>query len=275
MAVVAPSKVSIKLAGGTQPLVLAPTFVNESGPYDFILDTGAGLCLIAPELAAELGIAATGTKNGQGAAGAVTLGIGAAKSIAVGPASVAGLELGITSELQRMASVVGSPIHGALGFPFLRNFRVVVDYRNGTLELGESGEYATENPVPFQLASVQKPLILVPAWLNGRGPYQLALDTGASTTVISSETARELGLTGAPMPGVTGGGGQLLASAAKLDSIKVGSAAAADLTVVILDALRPLSEAVGKRLDGILGYNFLQAYRVTIDYPRETITLRG
>jgi predicted aspartyl protease len=276
----ASGQVPLRLAGGAQPLVLVPTFVNESGPYDFILDTGAGLCLITPALASELGIAVARSRTGLGAAGAVDIGLGVADSVAVGRASASRIEVGITRELERVASVVGAPIHGALGFPFLRKFRLVLDYRTQTLELRENGEFsatpdAMETRVSFQLASAQKPLILLPVQLNGRGPYQLALDTGASTTVISSEMARELSVVGMPIPGVTGGGGSLLASAAKLDSIAIGNATAEDLAVVILDALKPLSEAVGKRIDGILGYNFLCDYTVTVDYPRELLTLRS
>ena len=66
-----------------QPVVLAPTFVNGEGPYDFVLDTGEGTCLIVPELAAELGIVAARTTKGMGAAGAVTIGFGAADSMVV------------------------------------------------------------------------------------------------------------------------------------------------------------------------------------------------
>jgi hypothetical protein len=34
-----------------------------------------------------------------------------------------------------------------------------------------------------------------------------------------------------------------------------------------------LSLAVGAKLDGIVGYNFLRNYKVVIDYPGETLTL--
>jgi predicted aspartyl protease len=273
-------RVDIKLAGGKQPVVLAPTFVNGEGPYDFVLDTGAGTCLIVPELAGELGIVAARTTRGMGAAGAVTIGFGAAGSIAVGRARVSGLEIGITSELYRIASAVGAPIHGALGFPFLSRFRVTVDYGARLLELSESGEssagfHAQEARIEFQLAAAQKPLILIPAWLNGRGPYQFALDTGASTTVISSETARELGIAGSPIPNVMGGGGAIPALAARLGSIRIGTAVASDLAVLILEALSTLSAALGTRLDGILGYNFLRGFSVAIDYPQRVVALRS
>jgi len=34
-----------------------------------------------------------------------------------------------------------------------------------------------------------------------------------------------------------------------------------------------LSQAVGVRLDGIVGYNFLRNYKVVIDYPGQLLSL--
>jgi hypothetical protein len=34
-----------------------------------------------------------------------------------------------------------------------------------------------------------------------------------------------------------------------------------------------LSQAIGAKLDGIVGYNFLHNYKVVIDYPGETLSL--
>ena len=34
-----------------------------------------------------------------------------------------------------------------------------------------------------------------------------------------------------------------------------------------------LSNAIGTKLDGIVGYNFLRNYKVTLDYPNETLSL--
>jgi predicted aspartyl protease len=138
-----------------------------------------------------------------------------------------------------------------------------------------NGLHPAETRINFQLAAAQKPLILLPAWLNGRGPFQFALDTGASTTVISSETARELCIAGSPIPNVTGGGGVIPASSATLGSIAIGTAVAHDLAILILDALTMLSTALGTRLDGILGYNFLREFTVTVDYPQRALSLRS
>jgi predicted aspartyl protease len=49
--------------------------------------------------------------------------------------------------------------------------------------------------VTFKLAGAHAPLILVPTFVNGQGPYDFVLDTGASATLLSPELAERLGLT--------------------------------------------------------------------------------
>jgi hypothetical protein len=43
--------------------------------------------------------------------------------------------------------------------------------------------------------------------------------------------------------------------------------------VIVADFFSMLSQAVGAKLDGIVGYNFLRDYKVVIDYPNELLRL--
>jgi hypothetical protein len=65
----------------------------------------------------------------------------------------------------------------------------------------------------------------------------------------------------------TSGGPQVELSAGRVDSMQVGGGKIQDVAVVIGPFLAILSEAAGVALDGIVGYNFLRHYKVTIDYP--------
>ena len=125
--------------------------------------------------------------------------------------------------------------------------------------------------IPFRF-SEKKPLLIVSALVNGRGPLNFALDTGASMTVVSPGVARRAGLhsDGAKEKAI-GAGGQLSVVFANVDSLEIGGAHAAGLDVAIM-RLSPISRAIGLRLDGILGLNFLQRYRVTIDYPAGVVS---
>ena len=62
-------------------------------------------------------------------------------------------------------------------------------------------------------------------------------------------------------------------TAGVLKSFQVGGARVDNMTVVVADFFSMLSNAVGARLDGIVGYNFLGQYKVVIDYPNEQLSL--
>jgi predicted aspartyl protease len=270
------TKVGFRLAGGPQPLILVPVTVNGNGPFEFILDTGAGLTVVSPELAALVGIDATGSKEAMGAGGKVVVQLGTAASITVGGATRRDAAVAISEELSRIAAVVGSKVDGAFGHGFLAGYVVTIDYRTAVLGLADASEprgASGPSAVPFRLASPAKPLILVPARVNGTGPYQFALDTGASTTVLASGLAQELGIARTGAPAMTGGGGAVAASLGTLRSLALGDRRINNLPIVIADFLSALSTVVGERLDGIVGHNYLREFRVTIDYGQGMLEL--
>ena len=269
--------IPFRLVGGTQPLILLPALINQRGPFEFVLDTGAGLCLTTRALAFEVGILATATQQGHGAGGAVALGIGSADSISVGNVTARGVRVGITDEVRRIAAAVGARVDGAVGYDFLRSFQMTIDYASRTVALETPRSRAAslsqnQTTLSFKLAS-KKPLVLLNAYVGELGPFRFALDTGASTTAISPRLASRLDLSLATIPDMTGGGGSITASASRIRSLRVGSSTAEGLDVAVTDALDIVSEAIGQTLDGILGYNFLSRYRVIVDYPNESLTL--
>jgi hypothetical protein len=114
--------VRFRLAGGGNPLVLVPTYVNCAGPYDFILDTGASHSLISTSLAASLGIRAESERQGLGAGGAVTLALAHLDTIAVGAARRVHVQVGITSELAPVGAALRARVDGQRRFQLLEGF---------------------------------------------------------------------------------------------------------------------------------------------------------
>jgi predicted aspartyl protease len=111
--------------------------------------------------------------------------------------------------------------------------------------------------------------------VNGQGPFDFALDTGASRTILSSELAGNLAIETRDEGPVTGGGvgGKVKIVGGKVGSLAVGNAMVHDHAIGAGEFLALLSAVIGTNLDGIVGYNFLNQFRVTIDYPRKTIEL--
>src|SRR5215471_45110 len=271
------SKTKFRLAGGAQPLILLPVHVNERGPFDFILDTGAGTSLLSSDLATELDVKTIGSKEGQSAGGKVSVSLAKIDSLAVGETKLHDVDVGIV-DLSHIGKTVGAKIDGDLGYNFLKHFRVTINYRDCELRLedpkrGESFARGTQTEVPIRLADPAKPLILVDVHANGRGPFQFAIDTGTSTTAITPELAKELGVETSPVGAGTTGGAPIDFHAGSLRSFQLGGAKIDNMDVVVADFFTMLNAAIGAKLDGIVGYNFLRAYKVVIDYPGENLTL--
>ena len=109
--------------------------------------------------------------------------------------------------------------------------------------------------------------------VNGKGPFNFAVDTGASVTVISKQTAEKLGISENPSTQKKGHccGGEVDMSPTTAESVQVGDIEVKDIQIALMD-LTTISKCVGTDLEGIIGNSFMKHYRVVIDYPNNTIS---
>jgi len=272
------TRVSFRLAGERQPLILIPTRVNRRGPYAFVLDTGAGTCVVSETLAQELALERRGKASGHGAAGEVHVTLAGAAAVAVGEMEIPEVELAI-ADLGVIAQAVRAHLDGVLGYSFLRHLRLTIDYAAHSLTLSRGDGAAEPGPagdaIPFRISDPAKPLVVVPGRANDARDLALVVDTGASICVISPGMADDLGLSTREIGPLTGGGGggKIAASASQLRSLALGNARLESVDVVVSDFLSTLGEKLGQRLDGVVGHNFLRHFDVTFDYPRGLLGL--
>lgn len=270
------TEVRFELAGGDDPLLLVPSHVNERGPYQFIVDTGASVSLIAPQLARDLNLARTSMAGGMGAGGQLNVALAYLDKLAVGEAALEKVQVAISEELHRIGAAINARVDGNLGYNFLKNFRLKIDYARSTFTLARVQPFASDwvgASLDFKLAGPARPLILIPAFVNNRGPYQFALDTGASKTVLAPEVVRGLELQNPQPEEITGVGGKIPSIRGEIALLQIGSHKRSNVTVVVTEMLTTLSQVVQARLDGIIGYTFLKAFNVTIDYPNAMLRL--
>lgn len=153
---------------------------------------------------------------------------------------------------------------------------MTLDYATNALTLrrpvGGTERALDEREIAFRWANAEDPLVVVPVFVNEKGPYDFALDTGASSTLISLELAAEFGLATEKISQLTAGGGNGTVSRVQLSSLAVGAARQENLAAAS-DFLTQLNAELGSKLQGIVGYDFLRHYRVTLDYPRGALTL--
>src|SRR5262249_31682248 len=111
--------------------------------------------------------------------------------------------------------------------------------------------------------------LLVQTRVNGKGPYLLLLDTGASSSAVTPEVARAAGLTPKSRTRlITAQGGTVVPSAEA--QITVGDAQA--LSEVLIDPL-PAVRSVDSRIAGVLGQRFLTRFPCFIDYRHHRLLL--
>jgi len=118
--------------------------------------------------------------------------------------------------------------------------------------------------IPFRL---EDNIILVNGMINGKGPYQLIVDTGATETVITPPTGKALNIQSFPA-----GDEQRMG---RLESISTGGAELKNLSVYIFDPPQALTLRLDSGIDynGILGYSFLSQFLIGINYQDKILSL--
>ncbi|HZD41910.1 MAG TPA: TIGR02281 family clan AA aspartic protease [Terriglobales bacterium] len=113
-------------------------------------------------------------------------------------------------------------------------------------------------------------VMVIQATINHKTQAKFVVDTGASFTMISSATAKELAIDGAPsqqtMPFQTANG-VIQAPLTKLESVMVGGMEIKNVTAAIHDAIPDTQVA------GLLGLNFLSNFRMDIDTQKGLLHL--
>ncbi|MBI2998965.1 MAG: TIGR02281 family clan AA aspartic protease [Deltaproteobacteria bacterium] len=121
--------------------------------------------------------------------------------------------------------------------------------------------------VPLQK---QGEVVVVQATLNEKTEAKFVVDTGASYTMISHATAKELEIDlGQKFPTLSfqTANGVVQAPLIKLDSIEVGGLQVRNLTAAVHDVFPDPS------ISGLLGLNFLSNFRLDIDTAKSVLHL--
>ncbi len=125
--------------------------------------------------------------------------------------------------------------------------------------------------VPFQLIDNR---MFVQARLNGAGPFWMIVDTGSSSSLITSQVAQRLHITArAPFSVPVAGSAKAFVSDATVATLDIGSARFRGVIVNVAD-LGSIRRNIGfSRLDGIIGYDLLRRFHVLVDMDRNILTL--
>lgn len=117
--------------------------------------------------------------------------------------------------------------------------------------------------------------VLLPVFVNGQGPFEFILDTGAGDgSSITLDLFNRLHLEKESQSEVTGAGADTeTVLNTRATSIKFGSIELGPLPLMAFP-MKAMTDAIGfRQLDGILGDALLDRFVVTLDFDRQVITL--
>jgi predicted aspartyl protease len=248
-----------------------PVRLSGTGPYRFLVDTGADRTAISRELASRLKLVA-----GENAAlHSVT------EESTVQTATVPELQL-----TRRNLQVIDAPLlessnmgaDGILGVDSLRSQRVLFDFEGQTMSIVPSGTYEQrDEPGAIVVTAKNRNgrLIITEATANGRR-LTVVLDTGSQVSIGNSALRKQLLGNRAPddshqveLLSVTGG--KMIGNYMFIHDLEMGGVDLHNLAIVFADAHTFQKLGLEDRPALLLGMNAMRAFKkVSIDFANRT-----
>ena len=170
--------------------IIVPVAINHTGPYDFLVDTGAQITTVDSALAAELRLRTEGTTGFVGVGFRTRPSLAHLEILEAGSHTIAN-PLVVVQSLEHLQAA-DPHIRGILGGNFLGHFDVLIDYAHSMLCLDDANLMEPEikgkhiamvtPPHPQDKVLSTEPLI-IPVHLSDGGIRQLLLLLDSGTNV--------------------------------------------------------------------------------------------
>lgn len=265
-------------------LIIIPLYINNKGPYNFILDTGVGpLVITDTTIIKELNlkdlrpIKISGLGKGMEIDAFLTNQI----SAKVGKANINHIPTAILkSDILGLSNYMGTRIYGLLGYYFFNSFTVEINYSSKRILFNLPGtkKKIKGDIIPLQIIN-NKPYINVELDIKELGTInaKVVVDNGASHA-ISLETLNEKPFPVPPnsIPANLGIGlsGPISGSVGRVSKMRIGNFELND----VISSYPIYDDAAAKTLilsrNGNLGAEILSRFNVTFDYTNEIMYLK-
>jgi hypothetical protein len=170
-----------------------PVRINDLGPYEFLLDTGAQLTVVEPSLAAELRLPARNTVGVISVTHYAEVPVALAERVEVGSVAVQRPLIAVEN-LDRLRTLYPN-VRGKLGESFLAHFDVLIDYAHKIVCLDENGAMrgqlqgervplVAQQSQPGNLPVAQPILISVQFTTGSSRGTILRLDSGTNVALL-------------------------------------------------------------------------------------------
>lgn len=252
----------------------------------FVIDTGSGFTVISKDAAKRFGvseIARGGKSQGVGGTGQFPIVYGLIKSLQIGEARLRMIPCFVRPFHGDATRPADEKADGFIGLSILSHFLTELDYKDSRIRLDRSVNQVSllaPSPgvavIPFRTTS--NGLISVESEFDGNQHLNVILDSGASSTVISSAAVGRLNLANQIIKGQTT---SVVGAAGVADNVqmlfvrncRVADAQQNNLRALVLD-FGAINETSGFEQSGILGGDFLRNFKLTIDFSRSLLALK-
>ena len=267
--------------------IIVSARINGSGPYNFLLDTGAGTSIItSPHLADSLGLRRGERFRVIGAGGQTTsllaYQLNNVRLTMSGVEAPAMSMLVLSEDVLNLSGYVGMPIHGILGPEFFYSFVVTVLPQQEMLVLQPPAAFQTPRSprwasLPLQIER-SKAYVTVPVHLSDslQLPLKLVLDTGAGHALsLEAGSHPQLQLPAQQLPAELGRGltGVVRGHLGRVAELQLGRYQLRSVLTSFPDVADVHGRADVPR-NGNLGFELLKRFAFTIDYSRQRLWLR-
>jgi predicted aspartyl protease len=139
-------------------------------------------------------------------------------------------------------------------------------FPSGALALPPSEDAATPDKLALPMTADIARRVTASVLVDGAGPFEFVIDTGANHTVVSTEIARRLALTPGPGAAVHSIAGVEQAPSVLIQSLRIGEFGIRKVQAPVLARAR-----LGA--DGLVGIDVLKNRRMTIDFALNTLRI--
>jgi tetratricopeptide (TPR) repeat protein len=263
-------------------LMIIEGYINNSGPYRFLVDTGATSTVISNELIDQLKIPVitSAVVKCVGGTGKTPTHLCKAAKLQIGPVEISNLPVSSFDN-----KIFQGLIDGVLSTSDLADFLITLDYPGQRILLEPRGPEKSDKGRPvlppdgtevnFRLLGN---LMLLPLSINGHANRNLLFDTGAVMSALSKRQASLLGVhedtPNAKVDIEFAGACGIAHSVLGVDKVLLSlGKVKKDYAKILAIQLGEISKEVGSEISGILGGDFYSTRVVKIDYHIGTIRI--
>lgn len=264
-------------------LIIIQLEINGKGPFNFVLDSGVGLMLITdPKLVDSINVTNKHTIKiaGLGKGDDIEAYITTALNVGIPGLNSYDIVAAIMkTDHFGLSRFAGIPIHGLIGYEFLNNLAVKIDFADSTLTVSKPKNmrlFGKSSKIPISIENQKAYLSAKVIFPDGRKTDEkLILDLGAGHPILLDNEIKKHGMPDKFIAANLGVGlnGPIEGFVSRVNEVDIGKYKLKDV-LVSLPVDSGLSAANAEHRDGNLGMGILKKFSLIIDYPDSAIYIK-